>query len=387
MDINILTKLITTFRAETKENAISPEVLGALLQRIADILGNAAEKKDFSSVTSWLNAFLKLGSMLNDITIGADDRNNVFFSVTKTNVKTNTASFLTNYLTIRQATTDRAGVMNAQHVIDLGKCKTDITKITKDIETINSSLNTINFRIRDVERNMAKYGNDINTNKTDIDNIKKELTSVRLIIFTLQQNMNTFASMRQTTTIHIEVQIKGGRIFIQGANQLVNSGLTPVIFRYTKRTSRWWKGYNQEKPDVREDMPRRKGWNRFYVNDKIKVEKNDAIVFRVDKRVPTDNKPEYKDSPDALFNYVRAIDMPDGVITAVKLPYGQNLVDITEKHRSFKFAIGFYKKLTEDRTFFFSDLRTNLATFRVQAKATLSPDSKEYNIDYRFARF
>lgn len=78
------------------------------------------------------------------------------------------------------------------------------------------------------------------------------------------------------------------------------------------------------------------GWHRFYVNDKIKVEKNDAIVFRVDKRVPTGNKPEYKDSPDALFNYVRAIDLPDGVITAVKQHYGQKLVNILGKHCSFK---------------------------------------------------
>ena len=63
MDINILTKLITTFRAETKENAISPEVLGALLQRIADILGNAAEKTDFYSILVTLILLLMLSSL------------------------------------------------------------------------------------------------------------------------------------------------------------------------------------------------------------------------------------------------------------------------------------------------------------------------------------
>ena len=35
-DISSITSLITSFRSETREEAITPEVLGALLQKIAD---------------------------------------------------------------------------------------------------------------------------------------------------------------------------------------------------------------------------------------------------------------------------------------------------------------------------------------------------------------
>lgn len=36
-DISSITSLITSFRSETREEAITPEVLGALLQKIADL--------------------------------------------------------------------------------------------------------------------------------------------------------------------------------------------------------------------------------------------------------------------------------------------------------------------------------------------------------------
>ena len=49
-DISSITSLITSFRSETREEAITPEVLGALLQKIADLLGKAALQTDRKSV-------------------------------------------------------------------------------------------------------------------------------------------------------------------------------------------------------------------------------------------------------------------------------------------------------------------------------------------------
>lgn len=43
MDITTLTSLINTFRAETKQDSITPDSLGQLLQKIVNLLENAAE--------------------------------------------------------------------------------------------------------------------------------------------------------------------------------------------------------------------------------------------------------------------------------------------------------------------------------------------------------
>lgn len=42
MDISNQTSLINALRAESQEDSITPEALGALLQRIVDVLGDAA---------------------------------------------------------------------------------------------------------------------------------------------------------------------------------------------------------------------------------------------------------------------------------------------------------------------------------------------------------
>jgi len=43
MDISTLTNLIDAFRAETRTNSITPDTLGQLLQKIVNLLENAAE--------------------------------------------------------------------------------------------------------------------------------------------------------------------------------------------------------------------------------------------------------------------------------------------------------------------------------------------------------
>ena len=43
MYITTLTSLINTFRAETKQDSITPDSLGQLLQRIVNVLGQASE--------------------------------------------------------------------------------------------------------------------------------------------------------------------------------------------------------------------------------------------------------------------------------------------------------------------------------------------------------
>lgn len=385
MDISSLTNLITTFRNETQEESISPEVLGALLQRIADVIANTAQQADVASLAAWRTALQNLGSMLNSISIGSDDRNSVFLSLTKSDLKTNKSQVLTNSISIRQATTERAGVMRAQQVIDLNKCKTDISAVSKDITSLQTSISDLEKSITSVQLSITSIRRGTSTMDINIKQLQTDIGSLKSSIRTLQNNINTFASMRQTTTVHIEAIIKDNKIFIQGASQLVKSGLIPVIFRYTTRTSRRWTDRgNPELP--REYLPKRRGWNRFYDSKKIIINSDDSVSFRMEKLQLGETKHQYMQTPEALFSKVKVMELPDGKINKIRIPYGQKLFDILYKYHSFKFAVGFYKETDFSWAFRFSDLRTNLAVFKVIAYARRT-DEQNYEVSYNFSKF
>lgn len=385
MDISSLTNLITSFRNETQEESISPEVLGALLQRIADVIANTARQSDVASLASWRTAIQNLGSMLNSISIGSDDRNSVFLSLTKSDLKTNKSQVLTNSISIRQATTERAGVMRAQQVTDLNKCKTDISAASKDISSLQTSLADLEKSISSIQLSIMSLRRGSNTMDISIKQLQTDISSIKSSIRTLQNNINTFASMRQTTTVHIEAIIRNNKIYIQGAYQLVKSGLIPVIFRYTTRSSRRW--LDKEDPDIpREYLPKRRGWNRFYDSKKIIINSDDTVSFRDENLKPNETKHQYLQTPEVLFSKVKVMELPDGTIHKIRLPYGQKLFDILDKYHSFKFAIGFYKETEFSWAFRFSDLRTNLAVFKVIANAKLI-DDQNYEVFYNFSMF
>ena len=385
MDISSLTNLISSFRNETQEESISPEVLGALLQRIADVIATTAQQSDVASLAAWRTALQNLGSMLNGISIGSDDRNSVFLSLTKSDLKTNRSQVLTNSVSIRQATTERAGVMRAQQVTDLNKCKTDISAVSKDITSLQISLSDLEKSITSVQLSITSLRRGTSTMDIDIKQLQTDISSLKSAIRTLQNNINTFASMRQTTSVHIEAIIKDNKIYIQGAYQLVKSGLIPVIFRYTTRTSRRWT--DKENPELpREYLPKRRGWNRFFDSKKIIINSDDTVSFRMEKLQPNETKHQYMQTPEALFSKVKVVELPDGKINKIRIPYGQKLFDILYKYHSFKFAVGFYKETDFSWAFRFSDLRTNLAVFKVIACAR-GTDEQNYEVSYNFSKF
>ena len=385
MDISSLTNLISSFRNETQEESISPEVLGALLQRIADVIATTAQQSDVASLAAWRTALQNLGSMLNGISIGSDDRNSVFLSITKSDLKTNKSQVLTNSVSIRQATTERAGVMRAQQVTDLNKCKTDISAVSKDITSLQISLSDLEKSITSVQLSITSLRCGTSTMDIDIKQLQTDISSLKSAIRTLQNNINTFASMRQTTSVHIEAIIKDNKIYIQGAYQLVKSGLIPVIFRYTTRTSRRWT--DKENPELpREYLPKRRGWNRFFDSKKIIINSDDTVSFRMEKLQPNETKHQYMQTPEALFSKVKVMELPDGKINKIRIPYGQKLFDILYKYHSFKFAVGFYKETDFSWAFRFSDLRTNLAVFKVIACARRT-DEQNYEVSYNFSKF
>ena len=381
-DITTITSLITAFRTESREEAVTTEVLGALLQKIADVIATTALQTDFDSLSAWRTLFSKLSTVITSLSIGSDDRNNVYLSLNKGIVATGNVQSLPNNLVIRQATTERAGAMRAQQVQDLNKCKSDISKITSDLGTLSTALTNFSRNLSLATSATRNNTQSINSLTAWTQDTQNTINSIQLAIRNLQANFNTFASMRQTDTIHIECEIKDGKLYIQGASQLVKSGLRPVIFRYSIRSGRKWV---DRETGIREYLPKRKGWHRYFHDGKIKFESDDSVWIRDDTPKPAVTKTIYSQSPKTLFLYEKVEKNDDSnIYTSIKLPYGQKLYEICDATHRFKFAIGFYKNVSAAKHFTFSDLRTNLATFKVVTRSYGMIGT--YQVDYRFSR-
>ena len=374
-DISSITSLITSFRSETREEAITPEVLGALLQKIADLLGKAALQTDVGRLDNWRSDLARIGYVMTSLTVGSDDRNNVYFTLGKANLSTGINQIATNSILIRQATTERAGVMRAQQVQDLNKCKSELSSCIASMKKVQEALANFQKATQSLSLRISKNNNEIGNNAESIQVLQSDLKSLASQIKSLQTDIQKFATMKQATQMHIECIITDSILVIQDAYRYIRQGLTPVIFRHSVRTSR----KQEDENGVREYLPRRRGWNRFYDNRKISVNNGDEISFRLDKEGDPDNG-KYFTKPNVLF-----IDPETQQLLEVRIYFGKRSYNILGINRHFRFAIGFYKKSKDYGPFQFGELRTNLAEFRVIARADRVDGSNNYELTFIFS--
>ena len=118
-DTSSITALISAFRAEVAQNSISPEKVGSILQQIADLLATAAPDSDMSEFTVLHQRLMGVSTMFTSLAQGTSDRNHIYLTSNTYNVATGTKHTNTDAIRIQQATTERAGAMRAQQVIDL----------------------------------------------------------------------------------------------------------------------------------------------------------------------------------------------------------------------------------------------------------------------------
>ena len=144
IDITNLTSLITAFRQETEQGSISPETLGALLQAIANQLKDASNDTDLSKLSSLYDNIKTMGNCLTNVVQGSADSNNVLADYTFFNPSTGMQSAQRSQVLIKQATTERAGAMRAQQVVDLNACKKAISELEDAVSNIQSVIATNN---------------------------------------------------------------------------------------------------------------------------------------------------------------------------------------------------------------------------------------------------
>ena len=152
IDITNLTSLITAFRQETEQGSISPETLGSLLQAIAEQLKNASNDTDLSKLSSLYDNIKTMGNCLTNVVQGSADSNNVLADYTFFNPSTGMQSAQRSQVLIKQATTERAGAMRAQQVVDLNEAKKNISNLQNVVSNIESNNASNNTRFEEIDQ-------------------------------------------------------------------------------------------------------------------------------------------------------------------------------------------------------------------------------------------
>ena len=178
IDISNLTSLITAFRQETEQGSISPETLGALLQAIANQLQSATTDQEQSKLTNIYNNLLKMGNCLTNLAQGDTDRNNVLGDYTFYNVVSGIPSAQRGQVLIKQATTERAGAMRAQQVIDLNAAKKGVATLEEAVAQINTQLEELNGYIESTDGVVQTLADDMYNAKSNLNTLNNRVSVV-----------------------------------------------------------------------------------------------------------------------------------------------------------------------------------------------------------------
>lgn len=178
IDITNLTSLITAFRQETEQGSISPETLGALLQAIANQLQSATTDQEQTKLTNIYNNLLKMGNCLTSLAQGDTDRNNVLGDYTFYNVVSGIPSAQRGQVLIKQATTERAGAMRAQQVIDLNATKKGVATLEDAVAQINTQLEELNSYIESTDSVVQTLTDDMYNAKSNLNTLNNRVSVV-----------------------------------------------------------------------------------------------------------------------------------------------------------------------------------------------------------------
>lgn len=175
IDITNLTSLITAFRNETEQGSISPETLGSLLQAIANLLSAASTDQEQSKLTNIYDNLLKMGNCLTNLAQGDADRNNVLADYAFFNPISGLHSAQRSQILIKQATTERAGAMRAQQVIDLNATKKGVATLEEAVATINSQLEELNGYLESLDSVVQANTDNISSLTDDFSSFNSRL--------------------------------------------------------------------------------------------------------------------------------------------------------------------------------------------------------------------
>ena len=367
IDTTALTALITAFRAEVTQNSISPEKVGSILQQIADLLATAAPDSDMSEFTVLRQRLMGVSTMFTSLAQGTSDRNHIYLTSNTYNVATGTKHTNTDAIRIQQATTERAGAMRAQQVIDLNAAKKNITELQDEIANLGRVLDATGSRFNTLSEQIDGIKN------TDLVTLSENIADLRSLLETLDTEMgeaeddiialrNDISDIQDTRTISVDV--KDRFLILQGAAPLLERKLVPYLFRLTKKANR--KRYtNSAGTRIRKKSKPRKGWHLMGNRTTLNV---DATTLEVSINTTVHGN----DKREASYSYhpMDFIKLSNDIDGHKQVAYGKRLISLwnddkeRERKVTLKYGIAFGYKITGDGVPIES-LCTNIAEFSV----------------------
>ena len=367
IDTTELTALITAFRAEVTQNSISPEKVGSILHQIADLLATAAPDSDISEFTVLRQRLMGVSTMFTSLAQGTSDRNHIYLTSNTYNVATGTKHTNTDAIRIQQATTERAGAMRAQQVIDLNAAKKNITDLQDEIANLGRVLDATGSHFNILSEQI--YG----IKNTDLVALSKNIADLRSLLETLDTEMgeaeddiialrNDISDIQDTRTISVDV--KDRFLILQGAAPLLERKLIPYLFRLTKKANR--KRYtNSAGTRIRKKSKPRKGWHLMGNRTTLNV---DATTLEVSINTTVHGN----DKREASYSYhpMDFIKLSNDIDGHKQVAYGKRLISLWNKEKererkvSLKYGIAFGYKIKGDGLAI-DLLCTNIAEFSV----------------------
>lgn len=221
MDISNITRMISAFRAQTSPNSITPEGLGSILQRIADLIGalsqiNTSEATDLIARVSAAEANAETARQAAQNALTASEANVVdSFTYEQTDhvlqLLLKQHGHETHSINLPGATTTFAGLLTA---IDKYHLDVAYNKRLKDLYTTKTpSAVTLNFKKHDDTVDQVTF---VAATSTDAGLMtaedKSKLISLESTIRNIQDWQQTFTSKFENEVAHIDSE--NGRIVV-----------------------------------------------------------------------------------------------------------------------------------------------------------------------------
>ena len=369
-----ITQLISDFRALSQKDSISPESLGVLLQRLADLINSAASDEEYKAIyDAFQNFIAKIAAVptaLYKIEQGSADRNDVLMNITTSHLINGVTMTLKDALFIRQATTERAGAMRAQQVADLNSTRTGLASLQKTVSSLSDVVGKLETTISEngeLLNRVDEVANYCSEGIADLtENLQVTNDDLAATQKSVQDNSSTITSIKAKTDCpRIAIDVIDGKLHVTNYAHYINNGYFPFVFRLTSKRNRCTlDNYPEKKRGAKH-----KGWHVIGgLPNNVKIDAYGYVKFR------TSPLEDWGGDKDAVFSHSYEPDYVVGVKgTGDKryVPWGKKKVKVakdTSRYmmRRFRFAIGFGKAYERD-IFYLSPARlgSNLAEFSV----------------------
>lgn len=385
INITTITQLISDFRVLSQKDSISPESLGVLLQRLADLINSAASDADYKAIYDAFQKFVAniaaVPNALYKLEQGSADRNDILMNITTSHLINGITMTLKDAVFIRQATTERAGAMRAQQVSDLNSTRTGLASLQKSHTELASKVSTLETTVSENGERLNRVADEANYCSEGIADLTENLQvtndDLAATQKSVQDNSSTITSIKAKTDCpRIAVEVVDGKLHVFNASYYTKNGYYPFVFRFTSKRNRCTL---ENYPD-RKRGAKNKGWHVIggLPND-VKIDSNGCVMFRTS---PLEDWHHLGNNLISHSYEAKYVVGAKGTDEKMYVPWGKKKVRVTSNHgtylmRRFRFAIGFAKSFNNVfATITPAHLVSNLAEFSV----IFDPCTKEFHL-------